>query len=81
LRQAVPASAASETAEPLIETVTRVQRADGRFQHIRPEVRGGVVRLNGEAARWTDVHELARRLARLPGVERVLLGELRIGGS
>jgi hypothetical protein len=70
-----------EEGEWLIEGVTRIQREDPRFRRLRAEVRGNVVRLTGESSHWADVHELARRIARLPGVERVMLGEIRQVGD
>jgi hypothetical protein len=70
--------AESTTGPPLIEAVMRVQRGDARFRQLRPEVQGALVRLHGDAGCWADIHELARRLTAVPGVERVVLGEIRI---
>ena len=42
-------------------------------------VDGKTVRLNGAVMQWADVYDLARRIARLPGVERVVLGDIRTG--
>jgi hypothetical protein len=61
----------------LIERVTRLQRGDARFRHLRVEVRGKVVHLQGQASSWAHIHELARKIAELAGVERVVLGDLR----
>jgi osmotically-inducible protein OsmY len=65
------------TGDLLIERATRHQRSDPRFRHLRVEVQGKVVHLQGQAQSWADIHELARRIANLAGVERVVLGDLR----
>jgi hypothetical protein len=61
----------------LIQTVTRVQRSEPQFQRLRVEVRGKTVRLDGAVERWSDAQELAQRIGRLTGVERVVLGDIR----
>jgi len=74
-----PSAAARAELEPggwLIEAVTRVQRSEPRFGRLRPEVRGKTVRLDGTVERWADVYELAQRITRLQGVERVILGDI-----
>jgi osmotically-inducible protein OsmY len=63
--------------EWLIEAVSRLLRSDSRYQDLRPEVRGKVVHLKGEVERWADVYELAQRITRLSGVERVVLADVR----
>jgi hypothetical protein len=78
--QAGGASAGTDAGEALIEAVTRLQRADPRFSRLHAEVRGKTVHLRGEVQGWTVVHELARTMARLPGVERVVLGDIRALG-
>jgi hypothetical protein len=61
----------------LTEAVERLQQQDARFRRIRPEVRGDTVFLRGSVARWEDLFELARGIARLPGVERVVLDQIQ----
>jgi hypothetical protein len=78
--KAAEASNGTEAGEVLIEAVTRLQRADPRFGRLHAEVRGQVVHLRGEVERWGDVHALARTVAHLPGVERVVLGNIRATG-
>jgi hypothetical protein len=78
----IPRPKAAETLEIdkgdwLIEAVTQIQRSEPRFRQLRVEVRGRTVRLDGEAPRWADVHDLAQRITRLAGVERLVLGEIR----
>jgi hypothetical protein len=62
--------------EWLIEAVTRLLRSDPRYRDLRPEVRGKVVHLRGEVEHWEEVYELAQRITRLPGVERVVLSDV-----
>ncbi len=61
----------------LIESVTRVQRSESRFRELRVEVRGKTVHLAGTVQRWSDAQDLARRITRLAGVDRVVLGDIR----
>ena len=82
----IPRSSASGTdnigqGEWLIESVTRVQRSEPRFGRLRAEVRGKTVHLEGTVQRWSDAHDLAQRIGRLPGVERVVLGDIRMEPS
>jgi hypothetical protein len=71
---AVPAAA---PALPPDQAIARLQRGDPRFRDLRAEPRGGQVRLTGSAASWQDVYDLARALADLPGVERVVFDQIR----
>jgi len=80
-RPSTAATAASDQGEWLIEAVTRVQRSNPRFRQLRPEVRGRTVRLDGTVQRWDDAQELARRLTHLPGVEHVVLGDIRTASA
>ncbi len=57
--------------------ITALCQAEPRFLGIVADVQDGVVRLGGTVSRWEDLHELARAIARLPGVERVLLTDVR----
>jgi hypothetical protein len=67
-----PRPAAANSPE-LIGAIDRLQKADIRFQQVRIDVQGGIVRLGGTVNRWEDMFELAQSVARLPGVERVIL--------
>jgi hypothetical protein len=82
LKPALPGPAADDdgadvTALPLDQAISQVQRREARFQGLRAEVRGSRVHLSGTAARWQDVYDLAAALTRLPGVERVILEQIR----
>jgi hypothetical protein len=68
--------AAPTTAESLPQAVAGLCHKEERFRRVRPEVRGGVVYLHGRVPRWEDLQDLARALARLPGVERVVLEDV-----
>jgi hypothetical protein len=63
----------------LIEEVNRICQGDARYRGIRPEMRGRVVYLSGQVARWEDVHELARLVRRVRGVDNVILRDIRTG--
>jgi hypothetical protein len=64
-----PAAAPSEG---LAMAVARVRAGEPRFRGLRIDVRGGTVVVAGSADREEDVMALARLVARLPGVERVV---------
>jgi hypothetical protein len=51
-----------------------LRRSDKRYAPIQWEVRGRAVTLHGAAARSEDLMAFAQAVARLPGVERVILG-------
>jgi hypothetical protein len=65
------------SATRLAEAVERLQQQDLRFRRIRPEVRGDTVFLRGWVARWEDLFDLAKGIARLNGVERVVLEQIQ----
>jgi hypothetical protein len=73
-----PAAAA---ATDLFNAVERLRRgphgADPRYLRVHTQVQGGVVRLGGTVHRWEDLFELARKISHLPGVERVVLENVR----
>jgi hypothetical protein len=73
----VPPPVAPTPPAVLISTIDRLRLADPRFRQVRADVQDGVVHLGGTVARWEDLLELAQAVARLPGVERVILGEVR----
>ena len=68
--------AARDGLSPAIE---QLWRSDLRYRVIRPQVQGGVVYLHGMAARREEMLDLAERIARLAGVERVILKERSAG--
>jgi len=51
--------------------------ADERFRRVRYEVKRGKVYLSGVVVRWSDLHELSLALTRIPGVESVVLRDVR----
>jgi BON domain len=75
-----PSTAAVDDLGPgdwLIESATRLQRSEPRFHGLRVQVRGKIVRLDGSVEQWSDAHDLAQRIGRLAGVERVVLGDIQ----
>src|SRR5438132_9798856 len=71
-----PASRLEPKTDTLAKSVETLQLKDARFKRIKPEVRGAVVYLRGDVFRWDHLYELARAIANLPGVERVVLQEV-----
>ena len=71
--------APAPTARPidLAGAVDRLRMADERFRQVRVETTDGIVRLRGVVPRWEDMYELAQSVSRLPGVERVVLEDVR----
>ncbi|MFN4260236.1 MAG: BON domain-containing protein [Gemmataceae bacterium] len=57
--------------------VEQLRLRDQRFRGIQPEIDGGIVFLRGNVQSWEHLHELARAVAQLPGVERVILDQIR----
>jgi hypothetical protein len=57
----------------LADAVERLRRGDDRFGQVRPEVRGRVILLRGGRPDRLDVMAFAQAVARLPGVERVVV--------
>jgi hypothetical protein len=49
-----------------------------RYRWLTVSVRNQMVYLDGAAYNWEDVHALARSLARLPGVERVVIEQITV---
>jgi hypothetical protein len=62
----------------LLQKAVQLRDQDARFQRVQVEVRGRVVFLHGLVARGEDTMELAQRISRLPGVERVVLENVRV---
>ena len=57
--------------------VEQLQQSNPRLRWVHPEVAGGVVRLRGTVFRWEDLLELAQAIAKIPGVERVILEDVK----
>jgi osmotically-inducible protein OsmY len=62
----------------LSEAIDGLRLADQRFHEITADIHGQVVSLKGRVNRFEHVAELAQAIARLPGVERVLLDQVRV---
>jgi hypothetical protein len=62
----------------LIQRVAQLRDQEPRFQRVQVEVRGRAVFLHGVVARAEDTMDLAERVSRLPGVERVVLGNVQV---
>jgi hypothetical protein len=62
----------------LREAIEGLRLADPRFYGITAEIHGHSVSLNGRVYRFEHVAKLAQTIARLPGVERVLLDQVRV---
>lgn len=72
-----PVQEAGAAPEKLSEAVEGLRQADARFQELRFDVRGGIVRLFGVVQRGGDAMEFAQTIAKVPGVERVVIGDVR----
>jgi len=68
---------ASPRTDDLAEMVERMRQADPRFGRLSAQVQGGLVRLSGTVSRDGDAMDLAQVLSRIPGVERVVIGDVR----
>jgi hypothetical protein len=61
----------------LDQAILVIRQGNPRFAGVRHELRSRVVSLSGTVATWDDVMDLARAISRLPGVERVVVAEVR----
>ena len=61
----------------LMDVLEHLRRNNERFQTVRFEVQGGVVHLWGNAAIGADIFSLAQQVARVPGVQRVVVERSR----
>jgi hypothetical protein len=66
------------SAPDLSSALDKVRRSDTRFGGIRWEVRERVVTLSGTVPRGEDLMAFAQAVSRVAGVERVLLGPVRL---
>jgi osmotically-inducible protein OsmY len=62
----------------LAQAVEQVRRADPRFSRLEAEVRDKVVLLRGTVTQGEDTMALAQALARVPGVERVVVEKVQV---
>ncbi len=61
----------------LVGRITALQQSEPKYMGIVADVQNGVVRLGGTVTRWEDIFALARMISHLPGVERVILHDVR----
>jgi hypothetical protein len=69
------------TASPgltLAQRVVQLRDQQARWHRVQVEVRDRAVFLHGVVARGEDLMDLARAVSRLPGVERVVLGNVQV---
>lgn len=72
-----PSSSPTSASSPLAEAVDLVRRKDERYRAIRPEVYGKVVILRGTYSQGALLYTLAREIAKVPGVECVVVDNQR----
>jgi hypothetical protein len=72
------ANAVATAAADLQEALDRLAASDRRFRGLRAEPRGAEVHIGGVAAHGEDLQAFARAAARLRGVGRVIIGEVRL---
>jgi len=73
-RQASTRPVIGKTSGDLANVLQKMRMKEERFRQIRPEITGGVVQLSGVVPRLEDMMEFAQAVSRVPGVERVILG-------
>lgn len=69
-------SGSAEASPSLPLAIEQVRLSDLRFRLARSEVQAGVVHLSGAVSRREDMLDLAERISRLPGVQRVILRDV-----
>jgi osmotically-inducible protein OsmY len=67
-----PADAAA-----IVSAVKNLMVGEERYRRLRFEVKQNKVYLTGVVYQWADLHELSRAIARIPGVEAVVLQDVR----
>jgi hypothetical protein len=72
----LPTPAPPEVAA-LAGSVEELRAKQPTLSALHVEVQGRIVRLSGAASNWEDVLSLAQSISRLPGVERVVLENIR----
>jgi hypothetical protein len=73
-----PVQSPAAASVPLAQAVEQVRRADPRFSHLEAEVRDRVVFLHGTVTHGEDTMALAQALAKVPGVERVVVEKVQV---
>lgn len=63
--------------EEIVLAVERLRRLDVRYRGLRAELHGRIVILRGNVAHGEDAMDLARAIARVRGVERVVLQRIQ----
>lgn len=58
--------------------VQSLVQSEARFRRVRYEVKQSKVYLSGVVIRWADLHELSLAVTRIPGVESVVLRDVRM---
>jgi hypothetical protein len=73
-------SLAPASAQPgrLVLSIEQLREGDARYQGMRAEVQGDVVRLRGVVWRWEDLASFTRQLSTFPGVRLVLTGDVHL---
>ncbi len=70
------------TAQPVLspnqQAIANMLRGNIRYARLRAEVRGDVVELHGDILTWDDLRLLASKISHLPGVQRVLMSDVRM---
>jgi len=65
----------------LDQAILVIRQGDKRFAALRHNVRGRAIYLSGTVTTWEDAMDLARAVSRLPGVERVVLAQVRTSST
>ena len=78
LLQPVPTPDPATQRAELSARVDALVKGDSRFGSLQVETLDGVIRLRGQVPRWEDLHDLTSKLSVLPGVERVVLDNIRL---
>jgi BON domain len=65
----------------LVGRINAIQQSEPKYMGVVADVQNGVVRLGGTVTRWEDLLVLARKVSQLPGVERVILHDVRTPGD
>jgi osmotically-inducible protein OsmY len=76
-KEQTPGKTPSADAAAIASAVQSLVQADERFRRLRFEVKDGKVLLSGVVYRWADLQELARAVTRIPGVDAVVLREIK----
>jgi hypothetical protein len=71
-----PVPSQAEAASDSADAFERARRSDKRFKDLVLDVKGGVVKISGSAARTKDAMDLAEKVNALPGVRQVILGNV-----